>query len=74
MILTDNEFKNIVNYISIYLSRNNTNQIDFIKEYIKNYKIKKEKPISEDEQFLIKKSIKEFCRDLNLANIYKYIA
>lgn len=67
MILTDNEFKNIVNYISIYLSRNNTNQIDFIKEYIKNYKIKKEKPISEDEQFLIKKSIKEFCRDLNLA-------
>ena len=41
MILTDNEFKNIVNYISIYLSRNNTNQIDFIKEYIKNYKIKR---------------------------------
>lgn len=67
MILTDNEFKNIVNYISIYLSRNNVNQIDFIKEYIKSYKRKKEKPISEDEQFLIKKSIKEFCRDLNLA-------
>lgn len=35
MILTDNEFKNIVNYISIYLSRNNNNQSDFIKEYIK---------------------------------------
>lgn len=43
MILTDNEFKNIVNYISIYLSRNNTNQSDFIKEYIKKYKNKKEK-------------------------------
>lgn len=67
MILTDNEFKNIVTYISIYLSRNNTNQIDFIKEYIKNYKSKKEKPISEDEQLLIRKAIKEFCRDLNLA-------
>ena len=67
MILTDNEFKNIVNYISIYLSRNNTNQIDFIKEYIKKYKIKKEKPISEDEQLLIRKAIKEFCRDLNIA-------
>nr|WP_317331395.1 PTS sugar transporter subunit IIA [uncultured Romboutsia sp.] len=67
MILTDDEFKNIVNYISIYLSRNNTNQIDFIKEYIKNYKSKKEKPISEDEQLLIRKAIKEFCRDLNLA-------
>ena len=67
MILTDNEFKNIVNYISIYLSRNNTNQIDFIRKYIKNYKSKKEKPISEDEQILIRKAIKEFCRDLNLA-------
>lgn len=67
MILTDNEFKNIVNYISIYLSRNNTNQIDFIKEYIKKYKSKKEKPISEDEQLLIRKAIKEFCRDLNIA-------
>ena len=67
MILTDNEFKNIVNYISIYLSRNNTNQSDFIKEYIKKYKSKKEKPISEDEQLLIRKAIIEFCRDLNNA-------
>lgn len=67
MILTDNEFKNIVNYISIYLSRNNTNQSDFIKEYIKKYKSKKEKPISEDKQLLIRKAIKEFCRDLNIA-------
>ena len=67
MILTDNEFKNIVNYISIYLSRNNTNQSDFIKEYIKKYKSKKEKPISEDEKLLIRKAIKEFCRDLNIA-------
>lgn len=67
MILTDNEFKNIVNYISIYLSRNNTNQSDLIKEYIKKYKSKKEKPISEDEQLLIRKAIKEFCRDLNIA-------
>ena len=67
MILTDNEFKNIVNYISIYLSRNNSNQSDFIKEYIKKYKSKKEKPISEDEQLLIRKAIKEFCRDLNIA-------
>lgn len=67
MILTDNEFKNIVNYISIYLSRNNTNQSDFIKEYIKKYKSKKEKPISEDGQLLIRKAIKEFCRDLNIA-------
>nr|WP_288564516.1 PTS sugar transporter subunit IIA [uncultured Romboutsia sp.] len=67
MILTDNEFKNIVSYISIYLSRNNTNQSDFIKEYIKKYKSKKEKPISEDEQLLIRKAIKEFCRDLNIA-------
>ena len=66
-ILTDNEFKNIVNYISIYLIRNNTNQSDFIKEYIKKYKSKKEKPISEDEQLLIRKAIKEFCRDLNIA-------
>ena len=67
MILTDNEFKNIVNYISIYLSRNNINQSDFIKEYIKKYKNKKENNITEDEQLLIRKAIKEFCRDLNIA-------
>ena len=67
MILTDNEFRNILNYISIYLSRNNTNQSGFIKEYVKKYKIKIENPISEDKKFLIKKSIEEFCTDLNIA-------
>ena len=35
--------------------------------FIKKYKSKKEKPISEDEQLLIRKAIKEFCRDLNIA-------
>ena len=34
---------------------------------LKKYKSKKEKPISEDEQLLIRKAIKEFCRDLNIA-------
>ena len=34
---------------------------------VKKYKSKKEKPISEDEQLLIRKAIKEFCRDLNIA-------
>lgn len=67
MILTDNEFKNIVNYISIYLSRNNINQRDFIKEYVKNYKDKIEKSINKDKQLLIRKSIKDFCKDLNIA-------
>ncbi len=67
MVLTDAEFKNIVNYISVYLSRNNTEKTDFIKQYIKGYKIKIDKPISEDEKNLITKAIKEFCRDLNIA-------
>lgn len=67
MILTDNEFKNILNYISIYLSRNNVNHRDFITSYVKNYKIKIEKPISEDTKSLIRQSIKEFCRDLKIA-------
>lgn len=67
MILTDNEFKNILNYISIYLSRNNVNHRDFITSYVKNYKIKIEKPISEDTKSLIRKSIKEFCIDLKIA-------
>lgn len=67
MILTDNEFKNILNYISIYLSRNNVNHRDFITSYVKNYKIKIEKPISEDTKSLIRQSIKEFCIDLKIA-------
>ena len=29
--MNDNEFKNLVNYIIIYLSRNNIKQTDFIK-------------------------------------------
>src|SRR5699024_11254431 len=43
MILTDNEFKNIINYIIIYLSKNNNNKIDFINKYIKKYKHNKKK-------------------------------
>lgn len=67
MVLTDVEFNNILNYISLYLSRNNVEKYDFIKEYIKVYKIKREKPIGEDKKQLIIKAIKEFCKDLNIA-------
>lgn len=67
MILTDIEFKNIVNYITVYLSRNNTDPKKFINEYIKKYKIQREKPINEDEKASILQAIREFCKDLNMA-------
>ena len=66
MILTDNEFKSLVNYISVYLSRNNINQLNCIEKYIKDYKYKMQKQIDEHEKDLILKSIKEFCINLNL--------
>ena len=67
MILTDIEFKNIVNYITVYLSRNNTDPKKFINEYIKKYKIQREKPINENEKTSILQDIREFCKDLNMA-------
>lgn len=67
MILTDIEFKNIVNYITVYLSRNNIDPKKFINEYIKKYKIQREKPINEDEKASILQAIREFCKDLNMA-------
>ena len=64
MILTDNEFKNIVNYISIYLSRNNTNQSDFIKEFCRDLNIATSINLSHDKVF-------EECLFNHISNLYK---
>ena len=64
MILTDNEFKNIVNYISIYLSRNNTNQSDFIKEFCRDLNIATSINLSHDKIF-------EECLFNHICNLYK---
>lgn len=67
LILSDIEFKNITNYIFIYLSRNDNNK-NFIKNYINKYKNKRNKVInnSSNREAIIN-SINEFCENLKLA-------
>lgn len=68
IIFTDIEFKNILNSISVYLSRYDYNKEEFIKEYIEEYIIKRDKILNdEDNKEQITNSIKEFCNNLKLA-------
>lgn len=67
LILSDIEFKNITNYIFIYLSRNDNNK-NFIKNYINKYKNKRNKVINNsNNREVIINSINEFCENLKLA-------
>ncbi len=67
LILSDIEFKNITNYIFIYLSRNDNNK-NFIKNYINKYKKKRNKVINNsNNREAIINSINEFCENLKLA-------
>lgn len=67
LILSDIEFKNITNYIFVYLSRNDNNK-NFIKKHINKYKNKRNKVInnSSNREAIIN-SINEFCENLKLA-------
>lgn len=66
LILSDGEFKNLTNYIFIYLSRNNNK--DFIKSYINKYKNKRNEVINNsNNREIIIDSINEFCENLKLA-------
>lgn len=68
LILMDTEFKNIINYILINLSRGNYNSEEFIKNYINDYKNKRNIVINDDKnKDIIKNSINEFCENLKLA-------
>ncbi|RDY25877.1 PRD domain-containing protein [Romboutsia weinsteinii] len=67
IILTDSEFKNLVSYILVFLSRNNTEYNVFIKDYITEYKIKRENFINNINKEEIINSIKEFCTNLKMA-------
>lgn len=67
LILSDIEFKNITNYIFIYLSRND-NKKNFIKSYINQYKNKRNEVINNsNNREIIIDSINEFCENLKLA-------
>lgn len=67
LILSDIEFKNITNYIFIYLSRNDNNK-NFVKNYINKYKNKRNKVINNsNNREVIINSINEFCENLKLA-------
>lgn len=68
LLVTDLEFKNIVDYILIFLSRSTADEDLIINEYIKYYKVKRNEIINND--FYKKKiidSIKTFCQELKIA-------
>lgn len=68
LILLDTEFKNIINHVLLYLSRGNYNNEEFIKNYINDYKNKRNIVINDcKNKDRIKSAINEFCENLKLA-------
>ena len=68
LLITDLEFKNILDYILISLSRNSIDKDNLINKYINNYKEKRNKIINNDSnKEKIKKAIKIFCENLKIA-------
>ncbi|MGL5346844.1 MAG: BglG family transcription antiterminator, partial [Peptostreptococcaceae bacterium] len=68
LVFTDLEFKNVLNTISIYLSRDNNIKENFILTYIKEYKKQRNNILnSNDKKQNIKKSIKAFTENLKVA-------
>lgn len=68
LLITDLEFKNILGYILISLSRNSIDKDNLINKYINNYKEKRNKIINNDSnKEKIKKAIKIFCENLKIA-------
>ncbi|WP_074115569.1 BglG family transcription antiterminator [Clostridioides difficile] len=68
LVLTDIEFKSVLNNILVMLSRHKYNEKEFIENYIENYR-RKRSSILENEQNkeIIINSIKTFCKNLKLA-------
>lgn len=68
LVLTDIEFKNVLNNILVMLSRHKYNEKEFIENYVENYR-RKRSSILENEQNkeIIINSIKTFCKNLKLA-------
>lgn len=68
LVLTDIEFKNVLNSILLNLSRGAFETEKFIKEYFKKYKTKRNDILNNnDKSYEIKKSIKEFTSNLKIA-------
>ena len=69
LILSDVEFKNLCSTIFVRLSRSNYFDNDrFIGEYIKSYKIKRDKIMNDDiNKEKITNAINSFCKNLKLA-------
>ncbi len=69
LILSDVEFKNLCNKIFVILSRGHHFDYDrFIDEYIKSYKIKRDKIMNDNiNKEKITNAINSFCKNLKLA-------
>ncbi|WP_147516816.1 BglG family transcription antiterminator [Romboutsia sp. 1001713B170207_170306_H8] len=67
LLVTDLEFKNIVDYILIFLSRSTENEDLIINEYLRYYKVKRNEIINNDVyKEKIINSIRTFCMELKI--------
>ena len=68
LVLTDIEFKSVLNNILVMLSRHKYNEKEFIENYIENYRSKRSSILeNEQNKEIIINSIKTFCKNLKLA-------
>lgn len=68
LVLTDIEFKNVLNSISLNLSRHTFEKEEFIKDYLIEYKEKRNSILNNNEKAdTIKQAIKEFTSNLKIA-------
>ncbi|UWD50476.1 BglG family transcription antiterminator [Clostridioides difficile] len=68
LVLTDIEFKNVLNNILVILSRHKYDEKEFIKEYVETYNNKRSSILeNEQNKEIIINSIRTFCKNLKLA-------
>ncbi|MGO0881759.1 BglG family transcription antiterminator [Clostridioides difficile] len=68
LVLTDIEFKNVLNNILVILSRYKYDEKEFIKEYVETYSNKRSSILeNEQNKEIIINSIRTFCKNLKLA-------
>lgn len=68
LVLTDIEFKNVLNSIILYLSRGIFEKKEFIKNYLIDYKYKRNNILNNNDKAKnIKQAIKEFTLNLKVA-------
>lgn len=68
LVLTDIEFKNVLNNILVMLSRHKCDEKEFIESFVEDYSNKRSSILeNEQNKEIIISSIKTFCKNLKLA-------